>query len=170
MGAPLNWVYYVFESSPGRAKVLEFQRISSSGFIQATSHQTHTLLNNNYFLVRVLSQEGHKTTLKVAKDPPSLSKKHSLYWVFESGFINDLPWDPGEWHWQTTPSLGDAPFFGYMAKRGYKNARGLAHSRGILSFIQSLNLWNSTISQVVARIWHNARPQKVGTLIWLTLN
>jgi hypothetical protein len=26
------------------------------------------------------------------------------------------------------------------------------------------------VTQVMARIWHNSRPQKVGTLIWLTLN
>ncbi len=40
----------------------------------------------------------------------------------------------------------------------------------MFSFIQGLNLRNSTTTQVIARIWHNARPKKVGTLIWLTLN
>jgi hypothetical protein len=38
------------------------------------------------------------------------------------------------------------------------------------TFIQGLNLSNSTTSQVTARIWHNSRPRKVGTLIWITLN
>jgi hypothetical protein len=37
-------------------------------------------------------------------------------------------------------------------------------------FINNLSLTNSITLQVVARIWHNARPRKVGTLIWLTLN
>ncbi len=58
---------------------------------------------------------------------------------------------------------GDSPFFGYSTKQGYQNAN-------IYSFIQSLNLQNSTITQVMARIWHNSWPWKVGTLIWLTLN
>ncbi len=40
----------------------------------------------------------------------------------------------------------------------------------MLSFIQGLNLRISTTTQVIARIWHNARPKKVETLIWLTLN
>ncbi len=72
------------------------------------------------------------------------------------------------------------PFFGYTAKRGYRNAKGPSHSPGIIKFINDLDLRNSTTSQVVARnsttsqvvarIWHNARPRKVGTLIWLTLN
>jgi hypothetical protein len=43
-------------------------------------------------------------------------------------------------------------------------------SPGIITFINNLNLKNSSISQVVARIWHNSRPRKVGTLIWLTFN
>jgi len=95
-------------------------------------------------------------------------KKPPLYWVFETGFIQDLPWDPGEWHWQASHPLRDAPLFGYTAKRGYKNARRMTHAPNILTFIQGLNLQNSTTPQ--ARIWHNARPKKVGTFIWLTLN
>ncbi len=43
-------------------------------------------------------------------------------------------------------------------------------SMGIITFIDNLNLKNSSISQVVAKIWHNSRPRKVGILIWLTLN
>ncbi len=61
-------------------------------------------------------------------------------------------------------------FFGYFAKWGYRNARKPTRSTNICSFIQRLNLQTSTITQVIARIWHNTRPRKVGTLIWLTLN
>ncbi len=106
----------------------------------------------------------------MAKDPSALGKKPSFYLIFETRFTQDLPWDPGEWHWQTSPPLGDAPFFGYTAKRGYKNARKTAHTLNMLAFIQGFNLRNSTTSQVIARIWHNTRPRKVGTLIWLTFN
>ncbi len=66
--------------------------------------------------------------------------------------------------------MGDTPFFGYSTKRGYQSARKLAHTLGIHSFIQQLNLQNSSISQMITRIWHNSHPRKVGTLIWLTLN
>jgi hypothetical protein len=52
----------------------------------------------NYRPVRVLSQERSRTTLKVARDLPAPSKKPSFYWIFETGFIQDLPGDPGEWH------------------------------------------------------------------------
>jgi len=169
-GAPLDWVYHVLQSTPGKARVIKFKKTSTSGHIQATSHQAFTLSTHNYHPVRVLSQERPGTTLKVVREPPASGKKPSLYWVFEIGFIQDLPWDPGEWHWQTLFPLGDAPFFGYTAKRGYKNARRAAHTPNILTFIQRLNLQNSTTPQVIARIWHNARPRKVGTLIWLTLN
>ncbi len=43
-------------------------------------------------------------------------------------------------------------------------------SANICFFIQRLNLHNSTVMQVMARIWHITRPRKVGTFIWLTLN
>jgi hypothetical protein len=129
-----------------------------------------TLSTANYHPVRVLSQEKSVTILKVARDPLAIGKKPPLYWIFETRFIQDLPWDPGEWHWQISPPLGDAPFFGYTAKRGYKNTRKMAHTTNMLAFIQGLNLRNSITSQVIARIWHNARPRKVGMFIWLTLN
>jgi hypothetical protein len=66
--------------------------------------------------------------------------------------------------------MGDAPFFGYSAKRGYRNAKRIQHTPSITTFIQRLNLRNSTVAQVVARFWHNARPRKVDALTWLTLN
>jgi hypothetical protein len=53
--------------------------------------------------------------------PPG--KKPPIYWIFEFGFIFDLPWDPGDWHWQSTRNMGDVPFFGYSSKKGYQNAR-----------------------------------------------
>jgi hypothetical protein len=79
-------------------------------------------------------------------------------------------WDPGEWHWQAAPHIGDAPFFGYTTKRGYNNAHKPSYHTSLLAFVQGLNLQNSTPAQIIARIWHNARPRKVGTLISLTLN
>lgn len=66
--------------------------------------------------------------------------------------------------------MGDTPFFGYSTKRGYKNTKKATHTPNIHSFIQRFNLQNSTILQVIAKIWHNSRPRKVGTFIWLTLN
>jgi len=67
-------------------------------------------------------------------------------------------------------NMGDAPFFGYFAKRGYQNARTKQHTPSITTFVQQLNLRNSTVAQIIARMWHNARPRKVGALTWLTLN
>jgi len=120
--------------------------------------------------VRVLHQEKPGVTLKVARDSPTPGKKTLLYWIFETGFIRDLPWDPGKWHWRSKSPLGDAPFFGYTAKRGYVNTQKTTRPSNTVSFIQGLNLRNTSSAQLIARLWHNARPRKVGTLIWLTLN
>jgi hypothetical protein len=128
-----------------------------------------TLSPKSYHPIRVFSQEKHRTSLIVAKELPSLTKP-TLLWIFESDFIDGLPWDPGEWHWQASSQMGDSPFFCNSTKRGYQNERKPTQSTTICSFIQRLNLHNSTVTQVMARIWHNTRPRKVGTLIWLTLN
>jgi hypothetical protein len=150
--------------------VIEFRRIASSGQIRATNFQKLIIRPNNLSLIRVLSRERHGASLKVANDPTLANQRNKTYWIFESGIIKNLPWDLGEWHWKEVHPLGDAPFFGYTAKRGYKNVKSSLRSPGIITFIDSLNLRNSSISQVVARIWHNSRPRKVGTLVWLTLN
>ncbi len=63
------------------------------------------------------------------RTPPLPGKKPLFYWILESGFISDLQWDPGDWHWQQTHKLGDAPF-GYSSKRGYQNARKPHHPPG----------------------------------------
>jgi hypothetical protein len=167
---PPHWTYQVVEASRNTASVLEFRRTSHTGRIQATGTRPITIPLDGYEPVRVLAQENYGATFKLAKDLPPLDKKPLLYWILGLRFISDLQWDPGDWHWQQTHKLGDAPFFRYSSKRGYQNARKPHHPPGIINFIQSLNLRNSTTAQVVARIWHNARPRKVGAIIWLTLN
>ncbi len=164
-GELLEWVYYVMDSLPDKVLALEFRRASANDQLRATSYQVHSLPHTNFSSVRVLSQERHGASLKVARDPPSANQRSTTFWIFETGFVENLPWDPGEWHWKEIHPFGDAPFFGYIAKRGYKNAKGPSHSLGIIHFINDLGLRNSTTSQVVARIWHNACPKKVGTLI-----
>ncbi len=165
--SPLDWVYLILQSGRDTTDVIEYKRSAPGRRIQATTHQVIQLSTANYRQVRVLSQERSRSTFKVARDPPAPGKKPPLFWIYETGFVQDLPWDPGEWHWQAPPPFGDAPFFGYTVKRGYKNVQRMGHTPNMFSFIQGLNLRNSTTTQVIARIWHNVRPKKVGTLIWL---
>jgi len=150
--------------------VIEFKRMTPEGRIQASTNQIITIATSSYLSVRILSQESAKASLRVAKELKTTNKKTPIFWIFKTGFIQDLPWDPGEWHWKATPHLGDAPLFEYTAKRGYINARNHTRPPHMISFIQGLSLRNITIQQTIARIWHNSRPKKVGTLIWLTLN
>jgi len=126
-GNTMDWVYLVLECTLDKVNAIEFKKVMPSGRLQVTTHQPLTISMTNYRSIRVLSQENPGSTLRVARDPPVPGKKPHLYWIHETGFIQDLPWDPGEWHWRTTPPLGDAPFFGYTAKRGYINARNTTY-------------------------------------------
>jgi hypothetical protein len=38
-------------------------------------------------------QERHEAPLRVAKELPVSTKSTPLCWIFESGFIEGLPWD-----------------------------------------------------------------------------
>ncbi|CAM6070491.1 unnamed protein product [Sphagnum tenellum] len=102
-GNPFDWVYHVLAHTRGKAEVLEFQKLTLNGRIQATFQQVQTILTANYRTMRVLHQKKSRATLKVARDLPAPGKKTLLYWTFETGFIRDLPWDPGEWHWHSNP-------------------------------------------------------------------
>jgi hypothetical protein len=117
-----EWVYQIIDITHTTASAKEFKKSSGAGRIQATSSQSTIIPLEGYTPVRVLAQEGHGGTFKLAKDVLPPGKKPLIYWIFESSFIPDLPWDLGDWHWQQTGNMGDAPFFGYSAKRGYRNA------------------------------------------------
>jgi hypothetical protein len=116
--APLEWVYHVTQASPNTVEAIEYQRISRSGLIKGTSHQEVTLSTKGYHPIMVLRQERHGSPFKVARELLVPTKPTPLFWIFESGFIKELPWDLGEWHWQGSLSMGDSPFFRYFAKRG----------------------------------------------------
>jgi hypothetical protein len=90
-------MYIVLKYTRDKANVIEFKKITPNDRIQATTRQALT----NYRPVKVLSQDKPGIILKVAKDPSALGKKPPLYWIFETGLIQNLPWDPGEWHWRT---------------------------------------------------------------------
>jgi hypothetical protein len=168
--ASLEWVYQITDITHNTASAKEFKKSSNAGRIQATNLHNTTIPLEGYTSVRVFIQDGHGATLKLAEDVSPPGKKPPIYWIFESGFISDLPWDPGDLHWQQTGNMGDAPFFGYSAKRGYRNVRRKQHTPSIITFVRQLNLRNSTVVQIIARMWHNARPCKVGALTWLILN
>jgi len=168
--APMEWVYQITDTTRVTTSAREFKKLSNVGRIQATSSHDIIIPFEGFKQVRVLAQEGHGATLKLAKDVPPPGKRPPIFWIFESGFISELPWDPGDWHWQQTGNMGDAPFFGYSAKKGYRNARRKQHTPNIITFVQQLNLHNLTIAQVIAKMWHNAHPRKVGALTWLILN
>jgi hypothetical protein len=97
-GNLLDRVYHVLESALGQALVMEFKKIAPNGRLQSMTQKSLTVSTAKLRPVRVLSQERLGTTLKVARDLVVPSKQPPLCWVFETGFIQDLPWDPRECH------------------------------------------------------------------------
>jgi hypothetical protein len=94
----LDLVYNVTQITFSTVKTVEYKRITDNGLIQATGRQEVTLATEGFNPIRVLTQMKHKATLKVAKEQHDISRLASLFWIFESGFIKGLNWDPGEWH------------------------------------------------------------------------
>jgi len=77
---------------------------------------------------------------------------------------------PREVALEDIPASRGRPFYGYIAKKGYINARNPTRIPHMIAFIQGRGLRNTSTQQAIAKIWHNSRPKKVGTLIWLTFN
>jgi len=67
--------------------------------------QEVTLSPPCYHSVRILFQEKHIAPFRVVRNFSTLPKS-IIYWIFETSFIDILPWDSREWHWQTTPLQG----------------------------------------------------------------
>ncbi|CAK9869617.1 unnamed protein product [Sphagnum jensenii] len=92
----LEWVYQVLKAGRDTAEVIKYKRLDSGGRIKATSQQFIQLAKSNYRQVRILTQGKPGSTFKVARDPPAPEKKPPFFWIFESSFVQDLPWDPGD--------------------------------------------------------------------------
>ncbi len=103
--ALLTWIYRMAEVLPNLVKAIEFCRISLKGLIRAVNSQEVTLSPIGYHSVRILFQEKHIAPFRVVTYFSTLPKS-VLYWIFETSFIDILPWDSGEWHWQATPLQG----------------------------------------------------------------
>jgi hypothetical protein len=91
-------VYQITDTNLTTASAKEFRRSSSASRILATSSHCTIIPLEGYEPVRVLAQDGHGTTLRLVEDLLLPGKKPLIYWIFESGFIFDLQWDPGDWH------------------------------------------------------------------------
>ncbi len=48
--------------------------------------------------------------------------------------------------------MGDAPFYGYTAKKGYANIRKSNHKSSMKIFLDDLNLKNTSTAQLTATI------------------
>jgi hypothetical protein len=91
-----EWVYQITEATQTTASTREFRKSSFASRIQATSTQNIFILLEGYEPIRVFAQDGHGATLKPAKNLLLPGKKPPIYWIFKTGFISDLPWDPGD--------------------------------------------------------------------------
>lgn len=103
------WIYRVTRISSNLVQAIEFRKVSPNDLIRAMSLQEVTLFPEVYHSIRVLAQEKHKPPFKVVRDL-SVLPKSSLLWIFETSFIESLPWDAREWHWQGTPPIGGLAF------------------------------------------------------------
>lgn len=119
--------------SSNLVQAVEYCRVSPNDFIRAVNSQEVTLSPEGYHLIRVLVQEKREAPFKVAKDLPA-PPKPSLFLIFETSFIESLPWDLGEWHWQGPPHWGTHFFLDIQqgevtrTQRDYLKSRSSIHS------------------------------------------
>jgi hypothetical protein len=72
--APPDLVYQITDTNHDTASAKEFQKLSKAGRIQATNSHDVIIPLEGYERVRVLEQESHGVTLRLAKDVPPWEK------------------------------------------------------------------------------------------------
>jgi len=73
--APPSWVYQVVETFQTSASAREYRRTSSTGRIHPSSSQNVIIPLAGYEPIRVLAQESHRATLRIAKELQIPGKK-----------------------------------------------------------------------------------------------
>jgi hypothetical protein len=68
--APPDWIYQITDTNHDTASAKEYKKLSSTGRIKATSSHDVIIPLRGYERVRVLEQERHGATLKLAKSFP----------------------------------------------------------------------------------------------------
>ena len=92
-------------------------------------------------------------------------------WLFEDGYVTDLPWDPGEWWWRKIGHLQEALFFAYTARRGYLQGIQQFRKRPTAdSSLQSQGFQESERKQIFSFLRHRTRPKTLNTFLWLSLS
>jgi hypothetical protein len=76
---PPEWVYHITDTNHTTASAKELKKFSSAGGIQATSSHDVIIPLEGYKPVRVLEQEGHGATFRLAKDFPPPGTKPPIY-------------------------------------------------------------------------------------------
>jgi hypothetical protein len=90
-GEPFEWIYFFLDATPNQASVIEFKKMTPNGHIQASTNQAITIATSSFLQVRILSQESFGASLRIAKELKTPSEKTPIFWIFETGFIQDLP-------------------------------------------------------------------------------
>jgi hypothetical protein len=86
-----------------------------------------------------------------------VANKKSIFTLFQSNFIVDLPWDPGEWSLRAINGFEKTSLFGYFVKRGYRKNKG--HNMDARSFVVSLRNMGVNEQQcntLIGRLWHHS--------------
>jgi hypothetical protein len=91
----LTWVFRVAKVLPNLVKAIESRRISPNGLIRDVISEHVTLSPVGYHSIRVLFPKKHEVPFRVVRDLSALPKS-IIFWIFETSFIDSLPWDPRE--------------------------------------------------------------------------
>jgi hypothetical protein len=92
---------------------------TNDGMLKRTNPNKVNMPNKDVVFVEVLYQNKVGETFKACNDNVDYPK-YAIFLSFCFGFMEKLPWDPGEWAWKDLVTLKVTPFFGYNLKRGYK--------------------------------------------------
>ena len=164
--------YHIIENkeNPGLLQALVFSIPTSRNRLTQQGEKPIAVPDRNLNFIRVVQWSKLKKGF-MSINPKKPVPDTDTVWLYEDGYVTDLPWDPGEWHWRKIGHLQESPFYAYSARRGYVQGIQCLKKRTTAdSSLQEQGFHEIERKQIFSFLWHKTRPKNLNTFLWLSMS
>lgn len=111
-----------------------------------------------------------KSSKIIEFNPPEPVSPSLTVWIFKSGTIRELPFDPKEWRWRRQGIIKPGHFFDYSTKCGYHIIIKSQHRQlGFDKWMEDCGYSDQQRKSFFKKLWHSWLPRKIASMVWLTI-
>jgi hypothetical protein len=115
--------------------------------------------------VRVIECGGPKRIVFNFNPKKNIDPEHTL-WPWGNEWVQNLEWDPKEWHWRRIRILAETSILNYTTKRGYRVAlKQNNHTMPVDAELEAEGYNSKSRAKFFNRIWHPYLPRKGSAML-----